>query len=39
MLPDSSAENSSWNDWFLGVADTVRSSNHYLLRVIDKSSW
>ena len=26
MLPDSSAENSSWNDWFLGVADVVTTT-------------
>ena len=39
MLPDSIAvpENSKWNKWFIRVADIVRSSNDYLLRVADKS--
>ena len=36
MSPDKIAENSNWNDWFIRVADTIRSSNDYLLRVADK---
>ena len=30
-------ENNNWNGWFIRVADTVRSSNDYLLRVADGS--